>query len=150
MYPTTTTKNQYWHTYQLVPPERKVYTTLILSHGNATDIGAMFAIQVVLAHALDVNVISYDYSGYGESGGVPDETATYDDLQSVIDYAIQHVANGDPRHIILYGQSVGSGPCCHAAAHVPYGGLILHSPFTSGMRVLTSSRYVCVYVTWQS
>jgi Serine aminopeptidase, S33 len=128
---------------QLVPAERKVYTTLIISHGNATDIGAMFAIQILLAHALDINVVSYDYSGYGESGGVPDEHATYRDLQSVLDYVIAHWADRDARNVILYGQSVGSGPCCYVAMRPPYvGGLILHSPFTSGMRVLTSSRYV--------
>lgn len=117
--------------------------TLIYSHGNATDVGAMFPIQVVLAHSLDCNVVVYDYSGYGESGGVPDETATYRDIDAVFDYVVDEVADGKPENVILYGQSVGSGPCCYMAAkNSEIGGLILHSPFTSGMRVLTPSRYV--------
>lgn len=124
----------------VVPAERKVDQTLILSHGNATDIGAMFPIQVVLAHALDVNVVVYDYSGYGQSGGIPSEASTYTDLESVIDYCVDAYANRNPKNIILYGQSVGSGPCCNSATKEGYGGLILHSPFTSGMRVLTSNR----------
>jgi len=115
--------------------------TIIYSHGNATDVGAMFPMQVVLAHSLDCNVVIYDYSGYGESGGVPDENNTYRDITAVFDYVLEKVADGKPQNVILYGQSVGSGPCCYFAAKNPdVGGMILHSPFTSGMRVLTPSR----------
>lgn len=39
--------------------------TLIYSHGNATDIGAMHDRCVGIADALGVNVLSYDYTGYG-------------------------------------------------------------------------------------
>jgi Serine aminopeptidase, S33 len=128
-----------------VPPERQApdTKTIIMSHGNATDIGAMFPIQVVLAHSLDCNVVSYDYSGYGESGGVPDEFATYRDLAAVYEYSVENVAAGVEKNVILYGQSVGSGPCCYIASNTAEynpGGMILHSPFTSGMRVLTPSR----------
>jgi Serine aminopeptidase, S33 len=129
-----------------VPNERRSSNTktIIISHGNATDIGAMFPIQVVIAHSLDCHVVVYDYSGYGESGGIPTECATYRDIEAVYNYTLDHVAaNANPKNIILYGQSVGSGPCCHLIAQndaEPIGGLILHSPFTSGMRVLTPSR----------
>jgi hypothetical protein len=116
--------------------------TIIYSHGNATDIGAMYFMQVVLAKGLQCNVIMYDYSGYGESGGVPLEGNTYNDIEMVYDYALHHVVeNGDERQIVIYGQSVGSGPSCYICTKKPgVGGLILHSPFMSGMRVLTPSR----------
>ena len=133
-----------------VPHERRTSTTktMIISHGNATDIGAMFPIQVVIAHSLDCDVVVYDYSGYGESGGIPTECATYRDIEAVYEYTLEYVtAQQNPKNVILYGQSVGSGPCCHLIAQKnaePIGGLILHSPFTSGMRVLTPSRYVTV------
>lgn len=130
--------------YRMSPPSRPAdRKTIIYSHGNATDIGAMFPIQVVMAHSLDCNVLSYDYSGYGESGGVPDEHATYRDMEAVYEYVLEHLAGNAPSNVILYGQSVGSGPCCYlAATENDLGGMILHSPFTSGMRVLTPSRYV--------
>jgi pimeloyl-ACP methyl ester carboxylesterase len=131
-----------------VPPDRRTdkTKTILISHGNATDCGAMFPIQVVLAHSLDCNVVVYDYSGYGMSGGVPDEAATYRDIDAVYDYVLDQVAEGRESNIILYGQSVGSGPCCYLAAKrdCEVGGMILHSPFTSGMRVLTPSRYVAL------
>jgi dienelactone hydrolase len=72
--------------------------------------------------------------------GTPLERNTYSDIEAVYNYVQEHVANGDSRSIILYGQSVGSGPSCYLASKQPVGGLILHSPFTSGMRVLTPSR----------
>jgi hypothetical protein len=128
--------------YRVLPSRVSSSTkTIIYSHGNATDIGAMFPIQVVLAHSLDCNVVVYDYSGYGESGGVPMECNTYRDIKAVYDYVLDELVDGEPTNIILYGQSVGSGPCCHlAASEGELGGMILHSPFTSGMRVLTPSR----------
>ena len=39
--------------------------TLIVSHGNATDCGAMWLRYAQLCTYLRVNVCGYDYSGYG-------------------------------------------------------------------------------------
>lgn len=115
--------------------------TIIYSHGNATDVGAMFPLQAVIAHSLDCNVVMYDYSGFGESGGMPLEEHTYNDIEAVYEYTLKHVANNDPSSIVLYGQSVGGGPCCYLAQkYSQIGGMVLHSAFTSGMRVLTPSR----------
>lgn len=117
--------------------------TIIYSHGNATDIGAMFPLQAILAHSLECNVVSYDYSGYGESGGVAMEANTYTDIMGVYSWTLENVCGGDESRIVLYGQSVGSGPCCYLGRREDgLGGMILHSPFMSGMRVLTPSRYV--------
>ncbi len=115
--------------------------TIIYSHGNATDIGAMFPLQSILSHSLECNVVSYDYSGYGESGGVAMEANTYTDIMGVYTWTLNNVCQGDGSRIVLYGQSVGSGPCCYLAGRESgLGGMILHSPFMSGMRVLTPSR----------
>jgi pimeloyl-ACP methyl ester carboxylesterase len=46
----------------------KAPMTLIYSHGNATDVGGMSFLHCYLARALQLNVVMYDYSGYGESG----------------------------------------------------------------------------------
>jgi len=86
--------------------------TIIYSHGNATDIGAMYPLQAILSNSLECNVVSYDYSGYGESGGTAMESNTYTDIAGVYEWTLEHVCFGDQSRIILYGQSVGSGPCC--------------------------------------
>jgi len=114
--------------------------TIIYSHGNATDIGGMSLMQCYLARGLEVNVVMYDYSGYGESGGTPLEDNTYSDIETVYKYVLEELAENDPNNIIVYGQSVGSGPSCYICSRKPAGGLILHSPFMSGIRVLTPSR----------
>ena len=115
--------------------------TIIYSHGNATDVGAMYPLQAILSNSLECNVVSYDYSGYGESGSVAMEENTYTDIAGVYEWTLKNVCDGDESRIILYGQSVGSGPCCHLAKQVDgLGGMVLHSPFMSGMRVLTPSR----------
>lgn len=131
-----------------VPPANKKKTsegkktmTIIYSHGNATDIGAMHPLQLILSNSLECNVVSYDYSGYGESGGVAMEANTYTDIVGVYEWTLENVCDGDQSRIVVYGQSVGSGPCCYLAKQIDgLGGMVLHSPFMSGMRVLTPSR----------
>ncbi|KAL9189642.1 hypothetical protein ACHAXT_009317 [Thalassiosira profunda] len=127
--------------YKLPPNECNDKTKCILySHGNATDVGAMAGLQCLIAKNLKCHVLVYDYSGYGESGGVPMEKNTYRDVKMCYEWVVNNVTKHES-NVILYGQSVGSGPSCYLASRREnVGGLILHSPFTSGMRVLTPSR----------
>lgn len=127
--------------YKLPPDETHSTTkTILYSHGNATDVGAMAGLQCLIAKNLKCHVLVYDYSGYGESGGIPMEKNTYRDVKMVYEWVVKNVTNHES-NVILYGQSVGSGPSCYLASRREnVGGLVLHSPFTSGMRVLTPSR----------
>ncbi|KAL7445690.1 hypothetical protein ACHAXH_009089 [Discostella pseudostelligera] len=127
--------------YKLPSSECNTNTkTILYSHGNATDIGAMASLQCVIAKNVKCHVLVYDYSGYGESGGIPMEKNTYRDVKMVYEWVVANITHHE-RNVILYGQSVGSGPSCYLASRREHvGGLILHSPFTSGMRVLTPSR----------
>jgi fermentation-respiration switch protein FrsA (DUF1100 family) len=127
--------------YKLPPDEITPKTkTILYSHGNATDVGAMSGLQALIAKHVKCNVLVYDYSGYGESGGVPMEKNTYRDIKQIYEWTVKNITHHESQ-IILYGQSVGSGPSCYLASRRSnLGGLILHSPFTSGMRVLTPSR----------
>jgi hypothetical protein len=123
--------------------------TVIYSHGNATDCGAMFFLYAMLAVACKVNVVGYDYTGYGASidGGVaPTEKQTYKDIERVYDWCVETQLVKDPaKEIIAYGQSVGSGPSTYLAMKRPVAGLILHSPIMSGIRVLTPSRLLACF-----
>jgi len=51
------------------PPAARGRVTLIFSHGNAVDIGQMHEFFVVLAQNARVNLLAYDYSGYGHCRG---------------------------------------------------------------------------------
>ncbi len=122
----------------LFPVENAMYT-IIFSHGNATDLGQMFPIFAQMSKILQVNIIGYDYSGYGASTGSPSEAQTYRDIEAVYLWIIQTLSVS-PESVILYGQSVGSGPSTYFASRVAVGGLILHSAILSGLRVLTENR----------
>ena len=116
------------------------------SHGNATDLGGMFSRYVYIAVKLGVNVVGYDYTGYGVSDGNPTEKQTYKDIEAVYSWCVSTKLVAFPvNEVILYGQSVGSGPSCYLASLKPVAGLILHSAILSGIRVLTSSRVLCCF-----
>jgi len=109
---------------------------VIYSHGNSTDIGYMFWQYHRLCRKLKVNVIGYDYSGYGLSSGSPSEKNSYSDIRAAYEYATK-VLNVNPQKIIVYGQSLGSGPTCDIGADAkhPVGGVVLHSGIASGLRI---------------
>ncbi|XP_073311220.1 uncharacterized protein [Primulina huaijiensis] len=94
-------------------------STLLYSHGNAADLGQM-----------------YDYSGYGQSSGKPSEQNTYGDIDAVFK-CLEESYGTKQEDVILYGQSVGSGPTLELAARLPrLRAVVLHSPILSGVRVM--------------
>ncbi|XP_022759278.1 protein ABHD17B-like [Durio zibethinus] len=114
----------------------KASATILYSHGNAADLGQMFELFVELCNRLRVNLMGYDYSGYGQSTGKPTECNTYSDIDAAYKCLKEQYGVKDEQ-LILYGQSVGSGPTVDLASRLPnLRGVVLHSPILSGMRVL--------------
>ncbi|KAL8427819.1 hypothetical protein Efla_005427 [Eimeria flavescens] len=114
---------------------------VIFSHGNSTDIGYMFGLHYRMCFRCQVNVLAYDYSGYGWSDGKATEAALYKDVQTVFKFATTEL-NVAPHNIVLYGHSVGSGPSCDFAARRKrscLGGVILHSSIASGLRLFINN-----------
>ncbi|KAL4318406.1 hypothetical protein GQ457_18G002720 [Hibiscus cannabinus] len=110
--------------------------TLLYSHGNATDLGQMHELFMELRSHLRVNIMSYDYSGYGASTGKPTEFNTYYDIEAVYN-CLKKEYGVKQEDLIVYGQSVGSGPTLHLASRLKkLGGVVLHSAILSGLRVL--------------
>ncbi|KAI4376738.1 hypothetical protein MLD38_014465 [Melastoma candidum] len=110
--------------------------TLLYSHGNAADLGQMQELFIELRAHLRVNVMSYDYSGYGASSGKPSEFNTYDDIEAVYN-CLKGEYDIKQEDLILYGQSVGSGPTLHLASRLQnLRGVVLHGAILSGIRVL--------------
>ncbi len=111
--------------------------TILYSHGNAVDLGIMHHFHLHMSRVLQVNVMGYDYSGYGASSGRPTVRNTLADIRAVWECLLDECGI-DPRDVILYGQSVGSGPTAELASKLDshLGGVVLHSPLVSGMRVL--------------
>ncbi|KAJ7298007.1 hypothetical protein O6H91_Y022300 [Diphasiastrum complanatum] len=110
--------------------------TVVYSHGNAADLGQMYELFVELSMHLRVNVMGYDYSGYGASTGKPSEVNTYADITAAYE-CLEREYGTREEDVVLYGQSVGSGPTLDLAARLPrLKAVVLHSAILSGLRVM--------------
>ncbi|XP_047317516.1 alpha/beta hydrolase domain-containing protein 17B-like [Impatiens glandulifera] len=110
--------------------------TVLYSHGNAADLGQMYDLFSELRLHLRVNLMGYDYSGYGQSTGKPSEHSTYADIEAAYK-CLEKTYGVKEENMILYGQSVGSGPTSDLACRLPrLRAVVLHSPILSGLRVM--------------
>lgn len=62
-----------------------------------------------LGKLLHANVMGYDYTGYGPSTSLPSVSHTLSDISGVLGM-LRGQHNIAPADVVLYGQSVGSGP----------------------------------------
>nr|GMC91515.1 protein ABHD17C-like [Ipomoea batatas]GMC95115.1 protein ABHD17C-like [Ipomoea batatas]GMC97190.1 protein ABHD17C-like [Ipomoea batatas] len=110
--------------------------TMLYSHGNAADVGQMYELFCELSLHLRVNLMGYDYSGYGLSTGKASEQNTYADIEAAY-RCLSETYGVKEEDVILYGQSVGSGPTIDLASHLSrLRAVVLHSPILSGLRVM--------------
>ena len=92
-----------------------------------------------MSKELRINVLGYDYSGYGCSTGTPSVSNTIADINACYQFLLQ-VKGKRPQDIVVYGQSVGSGPTCDlGASEKGLKGIVLHSPLMSGMHWLLAT-----------
>lgn len=114
---------------------------LLHCHGNATDIGMMMGPYYELAKVLGIEVCGVEYAGYGAASGRASSGNTYADVEAAYDYLVSKGI--EPKRIVAYGQSVGSGPATALASKKPLGGVVLHSPLLSGIKVVDPKPDVC-------
>lgn len=114
--------------------------TILFCHGNGEDLGSV-STYLEDYHKQGYAILSWEYRGYGYSGGEPDEPSTYADAELALDWLRQR---GVPmRSVILYGYSLGGGPATELARRHEVGGLVLEATFVSAYRVMT--RWPLVY-----
>jgi hypothetical protein len=104
---------------------------VIYFHGNAEDVGLAFEMLNLFSDAIQMHVLAVEYPGYGlyKTSG-PDEHKMKEDCETVFDYLTQ-VVGVRQSDIILWGRSMGSGPCSYLASIKQcYAGLMM-SAFTS-------------------
>jgi fermentation-respiration switch protein FrsA (DUF1100 family) len=79
---------------------------------------------------LGLNLLAFDYRGYGESGGVPSERGLYKDADAAYRY-LRDQLGVPPERIIVFGHSLGSAVAVDLASRVPVGALIVEGALTS-------------------
>ena len=110
---------------------------LLFFYGSNEDIVVERKRLAYLATALDLNVVAFDYRGYGFSGAQIDPAAMRDDAVSAYD-AASKMALTNP--VIVYGWSVGAEFAIHVAAQRSVAGLILQAPPASAAEMAVASR----------
>lgn len=109
------------------PPGRG---TVLFCHGNAGNLGHRLETLQIL-HRLGMNVLIFDYQGYGESQGRPSETGTLADAGTALQWVLERGER--PERIVVMGRSLGGAVAAALAAQCssPLAGLVLESTFTS-------------------
>jgi uncharacterized protein len=101
---------------------------MLVCHGNGGNISHRLDLCRVLLGA-GVNVLIFDYRGYGRSEGRLSEEGTYRDAQAA--YAWLRQQGFAPENIITFGESLGGGIASELAVRERVGGLVLQSTFTN-------------------
>jgi len=107
---------------------------MIYSHGNGEDLGLQDDSMKRFRSTMKVNVLAWEYKGYGLSSGIPSVDAIKSDATSVLDFCTYFLKI--PRqNIVLFGRSIGSGPTLHMAGNTAQennhvAAVILQSAFT--------------------
>ena len=135
-----------WFIPALTPDQAK--GTVIQFHGNAENMTSHFRSLIWLPYH-GYNLFTFDYRGFGQSGGEPELYGPLDDSIAAIEY-VQTRLDWQSAPLILIGQSVGGALAIAAAAHSSKQGvhaIIIESSFSSYQRI-TRDKLGEVSLTW--
>jgi pimeloyl-ACP methyl ester carboxylesterase len=106
---------------------------ILICHGNAGNLSeGGRAEHYAGLRDLGLGIFAFDYRGYGESEGAPDERGVY--LDAVAAYRQLRDSLGvPPERIVIFGHSLGSAVAVELATRVPAAGLILDGALFSGV-----------------
>lgn len=106
---------------------------LLICHGNAGNLSESGRAEHYAGlRELGVGILAFDYRGYGESEGSPDERGVY--LDAVAAYRYLRDTLGVPaQRIVIFGHSLGSAVAVELATREPAAGLILDGALLSGV-----------------
>lgn len=111
--------------------------TLVWSHGNGGNIADRAGVLGAL-RARGLNVLAYDYRGYGRSQGSPSEDGVYRDVLAAYD---GEIARGVPdSRIVCFGESLGGAVSIYLASQRRCAGVVVVSTFTT-LRAVARSHF---------
>lgn len=113
------------HRVWLVPAVGEPVARVLVFNGNAGN----KAHRLPLARSLAVEgmeVVLFDYRGYGGTAGSPTEEGLVTDAE-----ALAEVVFDSPLPVVFFGESLGGGVATGLATRLPPDALVLRSPFTS-------------------
>jgi len=110
-------------------PHEGAQRAVLFFHGNAGNISHRRE-SVEVFHRLGLDVLIFDYRGYGQSQGEPSEQGLYRDAHAAWRY-LTGSRGIDPADIVIFGRSLGGAVAARLASEVAPDAVILESTFTS-------------------
>ncbi len=111
--------------------------TIIFSHGNGEDLGSLGGELLELSRRLSVNVVAYDFRGYGKTGGKANQANILADAATVGMWVRDQPAWGNVP-VIPMGRSLGGAAAIEMATVLQAPGIILDRTFSSAVDVAAS------------
>jgi hypothetical protein len=104
---------------------------VLVCHGQVGDIAGWDRPRFYrMLQTRGVNVLAFDWRGYGTSTGTPDEAGLYADARAAYDWLV--TVRGIPaERVTIYGHSLGSGPAVQLATERAAGALVIEGAYTS-------------------
>ena len=102
---------------------------VLLCHGNAGNVGDRVLHAALLA-GRGLDVLPFDYRGYGRSTGRPSEHGTYRDAHGARSVLLAR-PGVDRERVVYLGESLGGAVALALALEHPPAALVLQSAFTS-------------------
>lgn len=115
------------HGWYFQKPEAE--RTVLLSHGIGGNVSSRVDLVELFLKA-GASVFIYDYQGYGRSSGNASLKNIVDDGNAAYNYLTRELGI-DSGHVVLAGESLGTGVSCALSRRVKSAALILQSPFSS-------------------
>lgn len=103
---------------------------VLYSHNYGEDLGKIFPLLVDFSMLFKANIVSYDYTGYGRSGGSPSLIETKSDIEQVMDFCVNNL-NFTIENTVLMAKTLGTFPTLFLAGvpkYVSVKGMILITP----------------------
>jgi fermentation-respiration switch protein FrsA (DUF1100 family) len=121
------------HGWWIPAPRPPAVAHVLFFHGNGGNIAHRIAHARVLADA-GLDVLLFDYRGYGRSTGSPGEQGTYTDARAALG-ALRARPGVRPGGIVYLGESLGGAVAAELAIADPPAALVLQSTFASIRRM---------------
>ena len=122
-----TTDNVRLHGWYVPAPSARGHVLFL--HGNGGNIAHTLEAVETFAR-LGMNVLSFDYRGYGKSEGSPSQKGIIEDAETAWRY-LTETRGASPESIVIVGRSLGGGPAALLASKYSPASLILESTYTS-------------------
>lgn len=123
----TTSDGEKITAWRVTAPAPAQPTAALLFHGNAQSLASFLHVQRwFAAHGITNYAVSY--RGYGQSSGFPSEEGIYRDGEAVMNLLLSN-ERLTPQDVVVFGNSIGTGPAAYIAARYNTHSLILIAPY---------------------